>query len=87
MVTNWQTYGIDYDGLLTDIETDNNVVVPGSHSQLTDHQSLLQTLYSLKLKHCEDQPVNKVKVILLYSKLLQLNGLNFFSVVTNCTEH
>lgn len=38
MVTNWQTYGIDYDGLLNDIETDNNVVVPGSHSQLTDHQ-------------------------------------------------
>ena len=38
IATNWQTYGIDYDGPLTDIETDNNVVVPESHIQLTDHQ-------------------------------------------------
>lgn len=37
IATNWQTYGIDYDGPLTDIETDNNVV-PESHIQLTDHQ-------------------------------------------------
>ena len=29
---------IDYDGPLTDIETDNNVVVPETHIQLTDHQ-------------------------------------------------
>ena len=36
--TNWQTYGIDYDGPLTDIETDNNVVVPESQIQLTYHQ-------------------------------------------------
>ena len=28
IATNWQTYGIEYDGPLTDIETDNNVVVP-----------------------------------------------------------
>ena len=38
IATNWQTYGIDYDGPLTDIETDNNVVVPESHIQLIDHQ-------------------------------------------------
>ena len=38
IVTNWQTYGIDYDGPMTDIETDNNVVVPESHIQLTEHQ-------------------------------------------------
>ena len=38
IAANWQTYGIDYDGLLTDIETDNNVVVPESHIQLTDQQ-------------------------------------------------
>ena len=34
---------IDYDGLLTDIESDINVVVPESHSQLTDHQSMRST--------------------------------------------
>ena len=34
IATNWQTYGIDYDGPLTDIETDNNVVVPESQIQL-----------------------------------------------------
>ena len=44
VVTNWQTYGIDYDGPLTDIETDNNVVLPESQIQLTDHQ--LQVLHS-----------------------------------------
>ena len=38
IATNWQTYGIDYDGPLTDIVTDNNVVMPESHIQLTDHQ-------------------------------------------------
>ena len=38
IVTNWQTYGIDYEGPLTDIETDNNVVVPESPIQLIDHQ-------------------------------------------------
>ena len=38
LTTNWQTYGIDYDGPLIDIKTDNNVVVPESHIQLTDHQ-------------------------------------------------
>ena len=37
-MTNWQTYGIVFDGPLTDIETDNNVVVPESFSQLTNHQ-------------------------------------------------
>ena len=38
-MTNWQTYGIVFDGPLTDIETDNNfVVVPESLSQLTNHQ-------------------------------------------------
>ena len=31
-------HGIDYDGPMTDIETDNNVVVPESHIQLTEHQ-------------------------------------------------
>ena len=35
IATNWQTHGIDYDGPLTDIETDNNVVVPESQIQLT----------------------------------------------------
>lgn len=44
IVTNWQTYGIDYDGPNTDIETNNNVVVPESHIQLTDYQ--LQELHS-----------------------------------------
>ena len=34
IATNWQTYGIDYDGPLTDIETDNDVVVPESQIQL-----------------------------------------------------
>ena len=44
-VTNWQTYGIVFDGPLTDIETDNNfVVVPESFSQLTNHQ--LHKLYT-----------------------------------------
>ena len=38
IATYWQTYGIDYDGPLTDIETDNNVAVPESQIQLTDHQ-------------------------------------------------
>ena len=38
IATKWQTYGIEYDGPLTDIETDNNVVVPESQIQLTDHQ-------------------------------------------------
>lgn len=38
IATIWQTYGIGYDGPLTDIETDNNVVVPESQIQLTDHQ-------------------------------------------------
>ena len=45
IVTNWQTYGIDYEGPLTDIETDNNVVVPESPIQLIDHQ--LQELHPL----------------------------------------
>ena len=43
-VTDWQTYGIVFDGPLTDIETDNNVVVPESFSQLTNHQ--LHKLYT-----------------------------------------
>ena len=43
IVTNWQTYGIDYEGPLTDIETDNNLVVPDSPIQLTAHQ--LQELH------------------------------------------
>ena len=38
IAANWRTYGIDCDGPLTDIETDNNVVVPESLIQLTDHQ-------------------------------------------------
>ena len=33
IVTNWQTCGIDYEGPLTDIDTDNNVVVPESPTQ------------------------------------------------------
>ena len=44
-MTDWQTYGIVFDGPLTDIETDNNfVVVPESFSQLTNHQ--LHKLYT-----------------------------------------
>lgn len=43
-MTNWQTYGIVFDGPLTDIETDNNVVAPESISQLTNHQ--LHKLYT-----------------------------------------
>ena len=44
MLINWQTYGINYDGPLTGIETDNNVVVPDSHIQLKDYQ--LQELHN-----------------------------------------
>ena len=45
-MTNWQTYGIVFDGPSTDIETDNNfVVVPESLSQLTNHQ--LHKLYTM----------------------------------------
>ena len=48
---------IDYDGPLTDIETDNNVVAPKSHRQLTDHQSMRSTghqdqSYSVVFKAC-----------------------------------
>lgn len=44
-MTNSQTYGIVFDGPLTDIETNNNfVVVPESFSQLTNHQ--LHKLYT-----------------------------------------
>lgn len=34
---------VDYDGPLTDIESDINIVVPESHSQLTDHYSMRST--------------------------------------------
>ena len=40
IVTNWQTYGIDYDGPLTDTETNKNVVVPVSHSQLNFEKAM-----------------------------------------------
>ena len=43
IVTDWQTYGIDYEGPRTNIETDTNVVVLESPVQLTDHQ--LQELH------------------------------------------
>ena len=43
IVTDWQTYGIDYEGPWTNIETDTNVVVLESPVQLTDH--LLQELH------------------------------------------
>ena len=37
-IINWQTYGIDNDGPISDIETNNNVVVPESHLQLSEQQ-------------------------------------------------
>lgn len=37
-VINWQTYGIDNDGLLSNIDSNNNVVVPESSLQLCDQQ-------------------------------------------------
>ena len=43
IATNCQTYGIDYDGPLTDIETDNNVVVPESH-QMQELQNRIDPL-------------------------------------------
>ena len=39
IVTNWQTYGIDYDGPLTDTETNKNVVSE-SHSQLNFEKAM-----------------------------------------------
>ena len=35
-IIKWQTYGIDNDG--SDIETNNNVVVPESHLPLSEQQ-------------------------------------------------
>lgn len=35
-VINWQTYGIDNDGPISDIHSDNNVVVPVSSLQLSE---------------------------------------------------
>ena len=40
IVKNWQTYGIDYDGPLTDTETNKNVFVPESHSQLNFEKAM-----------------------------------------------
>lgn len=37
-IINWQTYGIDNDGPISDIETNNNVVVPELHLQLSEQQ-------------------------------------------------
>ena len=37
-IINWQTYSIDHHGLISDIETNNNVVVPESHFQLSEQQ-------------------------------------------------
>lgn len=42
-VINWQTYGIDNDGLLSNIDSNNNVVVPESSLQLCEQQ--LQELH------------------------------------------
>ena len=57
IATNWQTYGIDYDDPLTDIETDNNVVVLESQIQLTDHQ--LQELQN-RIDHLSDDGNNGI---------------------------
>ena len=37
-IINWQTYGIDWDGPITEVVTDNNIVVPDSQVQLTEQQ-------------------------------------------------
>ena len=37
-VINWQTYGIDNDGLISNIDANNNVVVPESSLQLCEQQ-------------------------------------------------
>ena len=37
-IIKWQTYGIDNDDPISDIETNNNVIVPESHLQLSEQQ-------------------------------------------------
>ena len=37
-VTNWDFYGVDYDGPLPEVTTDNNVIIPESHIVLTQHE-------------------------------------------------
>ena len=37
-IINWQTYGIDWDGPITEVVTDNNIVVPDSQVHLTEQQ-------------------------------------------------
>ena len=37
-VINWQTYGIDNDGLISNLDSNNNVVVPESSLQLGEEQ-------------------------------------------------
>ena len=37
-VINWQTYGIDNDGTIASIDSNNNVVVPESSLQLSEQQ-------------------------------------------------
>ena len=44
-VINWETYGIDSDGPVTDIDTDNNVVVPSYNVEI--HQQQLQELQQI----------------------------------------
>ena len=70
-LSNWQTYGIDYDGPMTDIQTDNNVVVPESHIQLTDHQ--LQELHS-RMDPLSDDGNNGISHFLNTVTIIQ--GLN-----------
>ena len=70
-LSNWQTYGIDYDGPVTDIQADNDVVVPESHIQLTDHQ--LQELHS-RMDPLSDDGNNGISHFLNTVTIIQ--GLN-----------
>ena len=45
---------IDYDAPLTDIETNNNVVVPDSHIQLTDYWKRIAWLIHNEVRFCKD---------------------------------
>jgi len=67
-LSNWQTYGIDCDGPLTDIQADN---LPESHIQLTDHQ--LQELHS-RMDPLSDDGNNGISHFLNTVTIIQ--GLN-----------
>ena len=72
-MSNWQTYGIDYDGPVTDIQADNNVVVSESHIQLTDHQ--LQELHS-RMDPLSDDGNNGISHWHFLNTVTIIQGLN-----------